>query len=207
MKLFLLCYHKNVYSIYNREWVETFKQSILNQHYQDFEIVEINYGGTEERIFDSSIYESKPMPTFIHAMNYLIEKCLDEGADCVGNLNCDDIYSFAWLETEMPYIEKGIDIVSCNFSLIKDNVQILEHRFDELNIKEELSKNHNPVCHPAVIYSKKFLENNRYVPEEIPLEDLLLWKRTIDKYQFKIVPENLLYHRLHNNAVCQSNNR
>lgn len=208
MKLILICYHKNLFEIYPLEWVEKFKYSVLCQNYQEFEIYEINYGGGKERIFQQSDYESKIMPTFIHAMNYLIEKALINGADVVGNLNADDWYDCDWLRTQLPFIKyQGCDIVTCNFTLIQNDVPVHIHLFDKLDIKKELERGNNVVAHPAVLYSRRFLENNKYVPEEIPEEDFLLWKRTIDEYKFKIVHENLLYHRIHSNAVCQSNNR
>lgn len=208
MKAILLCYHKNINIIYPKIWVDEFRESILNQTYKDFQIMEQNYGGTNERIFENSIYESKEMPSFIHTMNHLINKALYYGADAIGNLNADDIYVNTWLEIQLPYIEQGYDIVSPNFTLFREGVgEYHWHKFDKLNIKEELNKNHNPLCHPAICYSRNFLENNRYVPEEFPTEDLQLWQRTIDNYRFKIVEQNLLYHRVHSNSVCQSNNR
>lgn len=205
-KTILICYHANIKSIYKSEWIDQYKQSILNQTFKDFIIYEINYGGGEERIFENSEYESKEMPTFIHAMNYLIEKALNDGADVIANCNVDDFVSHEWLNIQIPLMNE-YDIVSCNFLLLKDNKVVHRHYFDKLGIKQELDKNHNIVAHPAVTYSRKFLLENRYIPEEFPIEDMLLWKRTIDKYKFKIVSENLLFHRLHSNSVCQSNNR
>lgn len=208
MKLILLCYHANISKLYPAEWIERFKDSIYAQTYQDFQIMEINYSGGIERIFWDSIYESKKLPTFVHAMNYLIKKALEEGADVVANSNVDDFADPNWLSIQLPWIKyHGYDLVSCNFTLIENNIPVHFHVFDKMDLKEEFEKNHNPVCHPAVLYSKRFLQKNRYVPDEVPEEDLLLWKRTIDNYRFKIVKENLLFHRIHSNAVCQSQNR
>lgn len=207
MKTGVIVYHKNINSIYPAAWVQEFKHSIINQSYKLFDIYEMNYGGTQERIFENSIYESKELPTFVHAMNYLIEKCLNEGCDAVGNTNCDDNFSLNRLKIQLPYIEDGYDVVGSNFSLVIDNEIFKTHKFDNLDIKEQLGINHNILSHPSIVYSRKFLEENRYEPNEIPLEDLLLWKRTIHHYKFKIVPEILLYHRIHNNSVCKSSNR
>lgn len=208
MKLALLSYHKNANKIYPKEWIKAYKKSILEQTYNDFDIFEIEYGGGKFRIFEKSIYESKELPTFVDAMNYMIKKILKLGYDFIANTNSDDRYSSVWIATQLPFLKyHGYDLVSCNFTLIENDRPIHFHLFDRLDIKKELAKNHNCIAHPAVLYSRKFLENNSYVPEEIPAEDLLLWKRTIDNYRFKIVKENLLYHRIHNNAVCKSDNR
>lgn len=206
-KVVLISYHSNLNKLYPKKWVDEFRNSILNQTFTDFSIMELNYGGGAERIFENSNYESIQLPTFIHAMNYLIEKALKDGADVVCNSNCDDVFSSTWLQVQLPYIEQGYDIVSCNFSLFRDEKVYHNHYFDKLDLKTEFSKNHNPVAHPAVCYSRKFLEANRYDPGLIPLEDFILWKNTIDNFRFKIVSENLLLHRVHGNSVCQSNNR
>ncbi len=207
MKTVMLVYHKNIYSVYKREWVEKFVDSVLNQTYKDFTVYEMNYGSGEERLFENSVYESKQLPTFVHAMNELIDKALNDGADAIANSNADDYMSLDRLEIQLPFIENGYDIVSSNFCLVRDDSIIKFHRFDKLDLKHELSINHNIIGHPSVIYSRHYLLNNRYIPEDIPFEDMYLWQKTVDNYRFKIVPENLLFHRLHNNSVCQSNNR
>lgn len=208
MKVIMIVYHANIKTIYKPEWVEQFKQSILNQTFKDYEILEICYSGGEDRIFENSKYESQVMPSFIHAMNHLISKAIYYGADVIANTNTDDHYSPIWLETQLPYIEAGADIVSCNFTLFREDIgEYHWHKFDKLNIKEELNKNHNIVGHPSVCFSKKFLEENRYIPEEQPYEDMKLWQRTIDNYKFKIVEQNLLFHRIHKNSVCNSSNK
>ncbi len=206
-KTVLICYHANIKSIYKPEWVEQFKQSILNQTFKDFQVYEVCYNGGSERIFENSNYESIVLPNFVYAMNYLIEKALKDGADVICNSNADDIAHLDWLKIQIPLIKNGFDIVSCNFSLIRNEGEIFHiHHFDKLDLKLELKYNHNIIAHPSVTYSRKFLEVNRYVPEEIPIEDLLLWKRTVDDFKFKIVSENLLLHRVHQNSVCQNQN-
>lgn len=204
MKVVMLVYHKNVFNVYKKHWIDNFVHSVLNQTYKDFTVYEMNYGGGEERLFEDSVFESKELPTFVHAMNYLIEKALDDGADAIANSNCDDTMSLDRLEIQLPFIENGYDVVSSNFCLVRDDSIIKFHRFDKLDLKHELSINHNIIAHPSCIYSRHYLLNNKYEPDLIPLEDLILWQRTVDNYRFKIVPENLLFHRLHDNSVCQN---
>lgn len=208
LKIAVIVYHKNVYQIYKPEWVELFKETLLNQTNKNFKIFELNYGGGVERIFDNSFYESATMPNFVYAMNYLLDKCFSGGFDYVFNLNSDDFYSLNRIEKQLEYAEKGIDIISSNFSLIQDDELIHTHRFDKLDIKTELDRKNNPLCHPVIAYSKKFWQQNRYNPDEIPFEDMLLWKRAIEKgNSFIILPEVLCYHRVHDNSVCNSENR
>lgn len=204
----LICYHKNAQILYPQRWIDEFKHSIVNQSFKDFKILEVEYGGGNYRVFEDSIYESITLPTFVHAMNYLLDKCFKEGYYAVGNLNLDDYYDVCRLEKQLFYIRHGWDIVSSNFALIKDDKPVLVHRFERLNIREELAHNHNIVCHPAVMYSRRFIEKYKYDPSLVPLEDLKLWQRAIEGgMKFKIAPEVLCFHRLHPESVCNSNNR
>lgn len=203
----LLCYHKNADVLYPPKWINQYRGTILNQTYKDFAIFEINYGGTNYRLFPNSFFESVEMPTFIHALNYLLDKCFFGGYECCANTNVDDFYDLRRLEKQIPFIEQGYDIVSSNFCLVKDDRTIICHYFDKLDIKAELNKKNNIVGHPAVCYSKNFWEHNRYIPDEGPFEDMKLWERSIDKFNFIILPDFLFSHRIHDNAVCRSNNK
>lgn len=168
----------------------------------------MNYNGDNYRIFEHSYFESVAMPTFVHALNYLLDKVFSGGFDCAFNSNVDDTYSSEWIEKMLPCVKLGYDIVSCNFHLFNEGGVYHTHYFDKLNIKKELEKNHNVICHPSVAYSKRFWGNgNRYIPEEQPYEDRELWKRSIKNSNFIIIPDHLVYHRVHDNAVCRSNNK
>lgn len=208
MKVALLTYHKNISSIYPPEWIEKYKESIKAQTFNDFQIMELNYGGTTERIFENSYFESFPYPTFIHALNYLLDKCFSSGYDVVFNSNVDDWAREDWMESLLLNVLEGYDLVSSNFCLIIDDKIVKYHQFHNLNIIAELEHEHNPIAHPAVCYTKRFWKQNRYVPAEIPREDMLLWTRAIKSgSKFYINKENLLFHRIHDNAVCRSDNK
>lgn len=205
--LAVIVYHKNISHIYEPEWINMFRESILNQTRKDFIIYELNYGGNNERLFERSIYESIEMPNFVHAMNYLIDKAFANWATAVFNTNCDDIYSIHRISKQAPLFEEGYDIVSSNFSLMRDGEVFHAHKFEHVDIETELMRGHNVICHPVVAMSKAFWECNRYDPSQIPTEDLQLWQRAIKNSKFIILPEVLLHQRIHNNSVCKSTNR
>lgn len=207
MKIALLAYHKNVGTIYDPRWIGEYRESVLNQTYKDFDIIEQNYGGGEERIFENSLFISEEMPTFVHALNKLLDQCFYSGYDYVFNSNVDDYFSINRIEKQLPYLKAGYDIVTSNFALVQDDQITKYHKFHEYNIAEQLSLDHNIICHPVIAYSRRFWETNRYVPDEQPLEDLKLWQRAIKKSRFIIIEDNLLFHRIHSQSVCQSENR
>lgn len=203
----VIVYHKNIFNLYPVEWIQLFKESIQRQTRRDFVIYELNYGGGEERIFTESEFESYTLPTFVHAMNVLYDKAFANGAEMAMNVNCDDFYSFDRIRKQAVWISKGYDIVASNFCLVRDDVIVETHKFHTMDIERELNKGHNIIGHPVVAMSKKFWETNRYEPEDIPTEDLQLWQRSISTHKFLILPDILLFHRLHGNSVCQSSNR
>lgn len=208
MKSAIIVYHKNIKKIYEPQWIKNFKDSIESQTINDLPIFEMNYGGEQDQIFEHSYFESVNMPSFINALNYLLDKVFSGGFTAVFNSNCDDEYHPKWIEKTLPYIKAGYDIVSCNFHLMNDDGIYHTHNFERLNIERELSRNHNIICHPGVCYSKAFWDRgNRYVPSEGPYEDLKLWQRSIRNSRFIVIPDHLVYHRVHENSVCKSENR
>lgn len=207
MKVALISYHRNVENIYEKSWIQEYRYSIVNQTYKPFDIFELEYGGGDFRIFENSNYHSKEFPSFVYALNYLLDCIFFMGYDCVANSNCDDIYMLGRLTKQLPYIANGFDIVSSNFTLIQNGKAVQTNIFDQMNLPLELDNNHNIICHPTVIYSKNFWKSYRYIPEQQPREDMMLWQRAIKTHKFFIHPDILLYHRLHSNSVCQSENK
>lgn len=209
-KIAIIVYHKNASSIYPEKWIEEFRSSILNQTYKDFDIFEIEYSGGDFRIFTNSNWFSHKFNTFVDAMNHLLDVCFHLNYDYVFNTNIDDYYALNRIERQLMYLSCGYDIVASNFHLIRDDKIVHSHLMNTQNIKVELERNNNPIGHPVVAYNKSFWKKGfRYIPEEIPTEDLKLWQRSYKEgATFAVCPDFLLYHRVHNQSVCQNpNNR
>jgi hypothetical protein len=206
VKIAVIVYHKNADTLYPKGWIDEFRNSILNQTHKDFDIIECNYGGKKHRIFDTSEFYSIKYPTFVHALNDILTKAFYE-YDYVFNTNVDDFYAVNRIEKQLPYLQQGYDIVSSDFMNVYDNGEWKPLRFHDKDIAYELGIGHNVICHPCVAYSKKFWQSNRYVPNEIPLEDLLLWQRSHDTHKFIILKDILCFHRIHESSVCRSTNR
>lgn len=169
-------------------------------------IFEIDYGyGKEERIFKDSIYEQMEMPTHADAHNYLCRKAVAAGFDYVANTNIDDLYHHERISRQSLYL-KDNDVVSCDMTQINGDNEVIRPNilFSQMNIREHAATGHNVVAHPAVIYSKKFIEESGLlVGSEIPKDDFNLWKRSYDKFNFFIVPFVLLYYRIHTNNISK----
>lgn len=80
---------------------------------------------------------------------------------------------------------------------------ICEYDNSKLDIKQNLKENNNIIAHPSVAWKSSFFNDLRY-ENEIPEEDMRLWQRAIDKEKkMFIIPEKLLFYRIHDNQITQ----
>eukprot|EP00960_Hanusia_phi_P065696 766189-Hanusia_phi.AAC.1 len=97
-----ILYHKNARIKYKDRWVEKCIESILNQNYPFFDIVELNYGGDSHAYMQQYLYRlegkrytffSRDFGSHAIAMNFLLDWAFREEYDIVFNVNLDDYYS------------------------------------------------------------------------------------------------------------------
>ena len=203
MRVAVIIYHKDVRK-YNPEWIKKCVDSIRNQTYMNFDVFECDYGGTFTQIYEGSSFAStNHLLTHSDAHNFLLDKVFELGYDCAFNVNVDDIYSLDRFEKQLPWIEKGYDVVSSNFHHIDEKGRVLYPMiFDSLDPQREANRGHNIIAHPVVCYSKNFWLNcARLISSEIPKDDFHLWKRSYGRFKFKILPDFLLYYRIHKQKV------
>ena len=217
MKIGVIFFHRNIKNIYRERWIKKCVDSILNQTHSDFSIYEINYGGEEDSVLEGfnfsnpHVFISEKKENHAEAMNTIIDVAFGDGCDCIFNTNLDDFYDLKRFEVQLDRLNSGFDLVSSDFCYIeeiegKDEVTFTKNIKGFGDIQENLGKGHNVIAHPSVAYSRRFWEQNRYVPEEIPREDMNLWLRSIQNgFKFYICDEVLLNYRLHENQVTGSN--
>jgi hypothetical protein len=216
-KLGVIFFHSNIRFLYSDVWIEKSFRSMIDQTIGDFTIYEINYGGDTYTIFDGldiqqdKKFYSQKLENHAEAMNFIIDQAFEDGCEYVFNTNLDDFYSLNRIEKQLGFLNQGYDIVSSDFCYIKEiEGSDVVTRFLKIkkhgDIKSNLERKNNIIAHPCVAYSKKFWESNRYNPEEIPEEDMLLWRRGIESgFKFHICDEVLLNYRLHSNQVTGDN--
>jgi len=209
MRCAVIFFHSNALSIYKKEWIEQCVDSIRNQSMKEFEIYEIDYLGAGQSLckIDGHKYHfvSKKLGNHIQAMNFIINKAFKSGCDLVFNTNIDDYFSPKRFEKQLKLIQSGFDLVSSNFHYINDsgiirNMDMFRHG----SIKKNLDRNHNVIAHPCIAISKKFWDLKlRYNEKLVGKEDLDLWQRSIDRCNFYILPDYLLFYRIHANQITK----
>lgn len=200
----VILFHKNI-TRYPNSWISRCIGSIRDQSYENFDVYELEYGGNGTQHYVGSNFESLDLQNHSNAQNHLLDKVFSVGYDVVFNVNIDDFYSTFRFEKQIEAMEMGYDIVSSNFIRVDEDENPIEALYiSNLDIEKEAANNRNILAHPAVCYSKYFWENcTKFNSSEIPKDDFMLWKRSFGKFKFHILPDFLLYQRIHNLNVSK----
>lgn len=218
IKACCILYHKNIDKIYNKRWVNKCIDTILKQTYNNFDLLELNYGGESDSILeehDKLKHNHKlisiKMENHAEAMNYLLDKVFIEGDyDICFNVNLDDYYNLNRFEESIKLIKEGYDIVSSEYKFVteKDGVDIVGPiaGLSKDTIPNLFMRDITPMAHPAVCYTRNFwVKHGKYVPSEIPNEDKFLWIRSYNNgAKMYIIKEPLLYYRLHDKQISST---
>lgn len=211
-KVAVIIYHKNVESIYSKQWIKECIDSIQNQTFQHFDVFELNYGNTDKFYFPEDnkrlVFRKKlDLPNHIHAMNHLIDSVLKMDYDIIFNTNLDDTFNSLRFIKQYEKINQGYDIVSSNFWYTNHTGM----RFKKMNmtgsgsIEINLKRNHNVIAHPCVCFSKSFFDSGLRYKDFLGYEDLDLWKRACEQgKRFFILEDYLLNYRLHVKQVTKT---
>lgn len=212
MKLGVIVYHKDALEHYKPSWIYECLDSISNQTLQEFTVYEMNYGGEQTFFWGAGatdVQVSVELPTYAHAMNMLLDLAFSRSGGChyVFNVNIDDFYESDRFEQQLEWLKEGYDLVSSDFQFVNAaGEKLSDITASKLDLVQELASDHNPICHPSVAYSRKFWINNRYFPQEVPIEDLRLWQRVAGQCRIGIVPKVLAYCRFHDNNASHNEN-
>lgn len=120
-------FHKNIYKLYKKRWVEKCVNSVLNQSKVTTDIFEINYGNEDISVFENitsshkKVFYKKNYETHTEAMTFLLTKCFDEfNYDIVFNTNLDDYYDNKRFIYQLNEVNNGSYLNSSMWHYIKE---------------------------------------------------------------------------------------
>jgi len=200
--------------------------SVLKQSFQDFEILVVNDGSTDntakelKRISDKRlrVISLKKNSGMSNAMNKCIENATGE---YIAHLNADDLFSVDKLEKQVAFLDKNANFgaVFTKVSIIDENSENFSNEdhfyysaFDKENRCRFEWLNHffykgNCLCHPSVMIRKKcFDEVGFYDPRFQQVQDLEFWTRFFQKYDAHIMEEKLTFFRIFSDESNSSGN-
>lgn len=218
MKFAILLFHKNIINIYKKSWIIQFIDSINNQSYKNFDIIELNYDENENiRLFKNSIFINKNFDSHYDCKNYLLDYSFNKNNyDYVMITNIDDFYDYDKIKICMNNI-KNYDIVSNNIYIyqniknkeFKREIELIPKNknsdFDiNWHVMYKLEKNINIIENSGLIMSKKFYLNNKifYDKSKYPFTLLDIWKKSIKlDTKINIINQPLTYQRIHSEQL------
>lgn len=210
-----------VMASYNHgKFVKEAIESVLNQTYQNIEIVVTDDGSCDDSveiikaINDDRIklFEFKENKGACTALNNSI---INSNGKYIAVMNSDDVWTPKKLETQINFLLKhdSIDAVFSQAEFLDENLEPFSEInrpffHDAFNQKNRSSAewlyhfffNGNCICHPSILikkecYDKIGLYNNRF--RQFP--DLDMWIRFCKEFSFHVLKDKSVKFRLHSN--------
>jgi glycosyltransferase involved in cell wall biosynthesis len=202
--------------VYNGEsYLQDAIESILNQTYQNFELIIINDGSTDksnqiiERYlkFKKIKYISRVNKGLIFSLNEAIK--ISKG-EYIARMDQDDICYPQRLEKQINFMEKkNIDICGSDYEIINSKGQIINKKDShKSNFELILSAMMVPFIHPSVMFKNFFQSNNTFYGSDrkIMAEDYDLWIKLIKmNFKFGNINEILIQYRKTESSMSRIN--
>lgn len=206
--------------VYNTEkYIRQCIDSILNQEFQNFELLLIDDGSTDLSgdICDEYANKDNRIVVF-HKSNGGQSSARNIGIDnakgnYIGFVDSDDwIHKDMYAKLLKKSIETNSEIVACNISLMLKNGTFRKYsgasenyQYDKISAMKEVFRNQNLTFSPCnKIYKKTLFDNLRF-NEKIILEDKDLSYQLIDKcYRVYYLHEAYYYYRYNQDSTLRS---
>ena len=225
MKIGVILYHKNIFSYIEHKWIFECLQSIENQSFKEYDIIELNYSNKDNEhvsLLDIGLFKDKKTIHYKHecrnhieAMNYILNKSFNElKYDVIFNVNLDDIYHPLRFELQLLEILNGNDLVSSNYlifqeyktEIVKREIIVIKKDMDETEkdttIKMKIIENKNYIPTSVLCFTKKTWNIIKEIPYLPGVEGLLICKKLLkNKLKITICDEILVNYRIHDNQV------
>jgi glycosyltransferase involved in cell wall biosynthesis len=187
-----------VIPLYNKELsIESTIQSVLDQSYQDFEIVIINDGSTDKSVKIIEGFNDERI-RLIHQKNQGVSAARNKGieeakSEWIALLDADDLWKSDHLGTFVNLIGKYPNHLffasSFEYSTPRESIinrpGVEDYEIEDY-FKESLTE--HLVCTDVVVINKKCFEAEKYNDDFVRGEDIDLWARLARKY--KIIKSN-----------------
>lgn len=194
--------------IYNaEEYLELAILSVLSQTHQQWELILVDDGSTDNSLAIAKKYEklddrirvisdgdNKKLP---YRLNQIIK---ESKYDYIARMDADDLMHPQRLEIQLDFLSKNpqYDLVSSGLVSINSDNKVTGYRTVDVPYSDFKNlKLSYPIVHPSVLARKPWYQRNRYSQQYPRAEDYELWCRAISKEDLKlaVLPDLLLYYR------------
>lgn len=192
-------------------------ESILNQTFQDFELLIINDASTDRthNIIKTYFKKDTRIRLIKNKKNIKISNTLNKGikmarAEIIARMDPDDISFPERLAIQFNFLRNHpkVAIVGANIQIINANgkpISKREYPTSSANLKKIMFR-YSPFAHPVIMFRKKaFEEFGGYSESMVPCEDIDLWFKIGSKYEFATIRKSLLAYRMLLTSSSHSN--
>ncbi|HID60619.1 MAG TPA: glycosyltransferase [Hadesarchaea archaeon] len=181
-------------------------ESTLNQNYDDYEVIVVNDGSTDNTTEVLQEYENRVK--IINLPGLGLAAACNRGiaatsGEYIIRLDADDFFDENILLIEADYLDdhQNVDLVYPDYYLVNEKGEIIEH-VKQMKVGEELKLLYrNPLAAGAMFRKKKFKELGGYIEKPGYTEDYDFWIRFATKYKVANINLPLMYYRKHGKSM------
>jgi glycosyltransferase involved in cell wall biosynthesis len=210
----------------HEEYISETIESILNQAFQDFEIIITDDGSSDKTLQIIKTFSDPRIKLFSFEENQGACKALN---NCIINskgeyfayVSSDDVWEHDKLEKQVKYLDENplTPVVFTKAKIIDENGKEFMEKdhpyfsiFDQKNRSRSKWLNRffykgNCICHPSIMIRKGFYDEIGFYNERMAnIPDLDMWVRLCLKYNFHILDEKLTKFRVRKDEKNVSGN-
>ena len=208
--------------LYNKEAQIAYTlQSVLNQSYQNFEIIIVNDGSTDNSVAEIERIQDKRI-RLIHQANAGVSVARNKGIeeaqyDLIAFLDADDEWEPTYLKVQYNLYQKypECSVFACNYKFKNANGitsptiirKLPFHDKDGIlnNYFEVANQSHPPLWTSAIMVKKEAIQTVGGFPNGISSgEDLLTWTRLALNYSIAYTKESLAVYKLDDSYILSN---
>ncbi|WP_245585909.1 glycosyltransferase family 2 protein [Paenibacillus pinihumi] len=198
-------------SSYNSSgYIQAAVQSILDQTFEDFELVIIDDGSTDDTLAQLQQFKDPRIRLIIHEHNQGLIRSLNEGIEMatgkyIARMDADDIAVLDRFEHQVAFLDANpqVGVLGGLMAWLHNNV-LIPKPITHHGIRC-WQMFHTSLCHPTIMMRTSVLHDHgiRYDQQYPHAEDYELWDRLGRLTQLANLPQCVHYYRAHDGQVSR----